>query len=94
VKIHYNEFLALRRPPYLQGNGQFAKRGVLDMAERILYNLQKGIVDNTISKAAGLEKGNSYPATYQALPFYQFPSHVPIYISQNSSDTGEISNNY
>jgi hypothetical protein len=29
---------------------------VLEMAEKILYNLQKGIVDSTISTAAGLEK--------------------------------------
>jgi hypothetical protein len=44
---------------------------VLEMAERILYNLQKGIVDNTISIAAGLEKGSSYSAAYMALPYYQ-----------------------
>jgi hypothetical protein len=29
-----------------QGNEQFSER-VLDLAEKILYNLQKGIVDST-----------------------------------------------
>ena len=66
--INYNSFLALRRPPYLQGNEQFASGRILEMAERILHNLQKGIVDSTISPAAGLEKGSSY--SYQALPGY------------------------
>jgi hypothetical protein len=75
---------------------------VLETAERILNNLQKGIVDNTISTAAGLEKESSYSATYQtfpypnhqALPYYQAPSHLPkYYLSQNSSNTKEISNN-
>jgi len=32
---------------------------VLEMAERVLYNLQKGIVDNSISTAAGLKGVNS-----------------------------------
>jgi hypothetical protein len=68
--INYNSFLALRRPLISQGNEQFVSGRVLEMAERILYNLQKGIVDNTISTAAGLEKGCFYSATYQALPFY------------------------
>jgi len=43
---------------------------MLEMAEKILHNLQKGIVDSTISTAAGLDKGSSYSATYQALPYY------------------------
>ena len=66
--INYNSFLALRRPPYPQENEQFASGRVLEMAERILHNLQKGIVDSTISPAAGLEKGSSY--SYQTLPGY------------------------
>jgi hypothetical protein len=41
------------------------------MAEKILYNLQKGIVDSTIATAAGLEKGSSFPTTHPALPYYQ-----------------------
>ena len=41
------------------------------MAQRVLNNLQKGIVDNTISTAAGLEKESSHSATYPALPYYQ-----------------------
>jgi hypothetical protein len=61
----------LRRPSYPQGDDQFISRRVLEMAERILNNLQKGIVDSTISTAAGLENGSSYPAAYQALPYYQ-----------------------
>lgn len=42
------------------------------MAEKILYNLQKTIVDSAISTAAGLEEGgDSYPGAYQALPYYK-----------------------
>jgi hypothetical protein len=44
----------LERPSNLQGIGKFSGR-VLEMAEKILYNLQKGIVDSTISTIAGLE---------------------------------------
>jgi hypothetical protein len=47
-----------------------------EMAERVLNNLQKGIVDSTISVAAGLEKGGSYSAIHQALPYYESPSHL------------------
>jgi len=54
--INYSSFLALRRPQYLQGNEQLVSRRVLEMAERILHNLQKEIVDNTISTAAELDK--------------------------------------
>jgi hypothetical protein len=70
MKIHYNEFLALRRLPYLQVNEQFVSGRVLEMAERVLNNLQKGIVDSTISTAAGLEEGSSYSGPSQALPYY------------------------
>jgi hypothetical protein len=83
--INYNSFLALRRPPYPQGDEQFVSGRVLEMAEKVLGNLQKGIVDNTISTAARLEKGSSYSATYQALPYYQPPSHLPTYLSQRFS---------
>jgi DNA repair exonuclease SbcCD ATPase subunit len=39
--INYNSFLALRRPlPYPQGNEQLVGGRVLEMVERILYNLQ------------------------------------------------------
>jgi archaellum component FlaC len=69
--INYDSFLALRRLPYLQGNEKFTTERVLEMAERVLNNLQKGIVDSTISTAAGLE--NRYSATYQALPYYESP---------------------
>jgi hypothetical protein len=54
--INYNSFLALRRPSRPQGNEQFVSERMLEMAERVLNNLQRGIVDNTISTAAGLEK--------------------------------------
>jgi hypothetical protein len=54
--INYNSFLALRRKPsYPQGDGQFVSETVLEMAEKILNNLQKGTVDSAISIAAGLE---------------------------------------
>jgi hypothetical protein len=54
---------------------------VLETAEKILYNLQKGI-DSTISTAEELQKGSS--------PYYKSPSHL----NQNSIETNEISNNY
>jgi hypothetical protein len=52
--INYDSFLALGRPPYVQGGEQF-KLKVLEMAEKIFCNLQKNIGDGTISTAAGLE---------------------------------------
>jgi hypothetical protein len=74
--LNYNSFLGSRRPLCPQGSRQFSER-VLDVAEKILYNLQKGIVDSTISTAAGLEDGSSYPmATQQALPYYNSPSRL------------------
>jgi hypothetical protein len=54
--INYNSFLALRRPPYLQGNAKYVSGRVLDKAGKVLNNLQKCIVDSTISTAAELEK--------------------------------------
>ena len=67
--INYNSFLALRRSPYLQQeNEQSVSQRVLKMAENILYNLQKGIVDSTIATAAGLEKDSSFPTTDPTLP--------------------------
>ena len=91
--INYNSFLALRRPPIPQGNEQFVSGRVLEMAERVLNNLQKGIVDSTISTAAGLEKGSLYSGTYQALPYYEFPSHLPRYFNPDSIEANESSNN-
>src|SRR5215217_2973642 len=58
--INYDSFLALRRPPCPQGDEQFVSGRVLEMAERVLNNLQKGIVDSIISTAVGLEKGSLY----------------------------------
>lgn len=75
--INYNSFLTLRRPQRPQGNEQFVRERVLETAERILGNLQKGIVDNIISTAAGLEKGSLYSAAYQALPYYESPTQLP-----------------
>ena len=71
--LNYDSFLALRRQPYLQGSEEYIER-VLEMAERVLYNLHKSLVDSTISSAAGLEKGDSHSAAYQALPYYEFQS--------------------
>jgi hypothetical protein len=51
--IKYDSYLGSGRPPYLQGSEQFSER-LLEMAEQILKNLQKSIVDSTISTAAGL----------------------------------------
>jgi hypothetical protein len=87
--INYNSFLTLRRkPPYPQGDEQFVSERVLEMAERVLHNLQKDIVDGTISTAAGLENGSSYYTTYRTLPYYgQSPSHLPTYLGKNSKYT-------
>jgi hypothetical protein len=72
--INYDSFLALRRPPYPQGTGQYSER-VLKMAEKMFYNLQKGIVDSTVSTAAGLEKEDSHAPAYQALSYYILNLH-------------------
>ena len=53
--INYDSFLALRRPSYLQRSEQFIGGRVLEMAEKIFENLQKSIVDSTISTATRLE---------------------------------------
>ena len=50
--IKYDSYLASRRPP---GSEQFIGGRVLEMADKILKNLQKSVVDSTISTAAGLE---------------------------------------
>ena len=82
----------LRRPACPKGDERFVSGRVLEMAQRIPGNLQKGIVDNTISTAAGLEKGSSYSVTPQTFPN---PSHqaLPYYQSANvpfGYDGGEL----
>jgi hypothetical protein len=74
--LNYDSFSRSRRPSTLQRNEQFVSGRVLETAEKILCNLQKVIVDNTISTAAGLEEGDSYPAAHQALPYYNSPLHL------------------
>jgi hypothetical protein len=64
--LNYNSFLGSRRPP---GSEQFIGGRVLEIAEKIFCNLQKVMIDSTISAAAGLKEGSSYPAAYQALPY-------------------------
>jgi hypothetical protein len=59
-----NSFLGLIRPPTLQRSEQFNGK-VLEMAEKILGDLQNAIVDSSISAAAGLEEGT------QALPYHE-----------------------
>ena len=49
--INYNSFLRSKRG----GPSQFVTERMLERAERLLVNLQKNMVDNTISTAAGLE---------------------------------------
>jgi hypothetical protein len=41
-----------------EGDYQFAKEKVLELADKIFYKLKKGIVDNTLTAALGLEKRN------------------------------------
>jgi archaellum component FlaC len=61
--INYDSFLALSRLPYPQGTEHYSKR-VLEMAEKMFYNLQKCIVDSTVSTAAGLENETSHAPAY------------------------------
>ena len=75
--INCNSFSRSRRPPYLQGSEQLISGRVLEMAEKIHCNLQKVMIDSTISTAAGLDEGNSYPAARRALPYYESPSQPP-----------------
>ena len=69
--INYSSYLESRRPSRPQGDEQFVRERLLEKAERILENLQKNIVDNVITSASGLEKGGSYSAAYQSLPYYK-----------------------
>jgi hypothetical protein len=72
--INYDSFSALRRQSNSQENEQLSDR-VLEVARKVLSNLQKSIVDSTISAAAGLE-GSSYRAAHQALPYYESQSQL------------------
>jgi hypothetical protein len=74
--INCDSFLAFRRPSYLQRSEQLFSGRILEVAERIFCNLQKGVVDSTISTAAGLDEGSSDPSVYQALPYYNSPSDL------------------
>ena len=73
--INCNSFSRSSRPS--RPHEQFVSGRVLEMAEKILYNLRKTIVDSVMSTAARLEEGSSYPAAYQALPYYNSPSQPP-----------------
>jgi hypothetical protein len=64
--IKYDSYLASRRPP---GSEQFIGGRMIEIAERIFGNLQKNMVDNTISTAAELEDGMSHATGYRALPY-------------------------
>jgi regulator of replication initiation timing len=52
--IKYDSYLASKRPPE---NQRFIGWRVLEIAEKIFCNLQKVMIDNTISTAAGLKEG-------------------------------------
>jgi hypothetical protein len=54
--INHDSFLAVRRQSNSRGNEQFSDR-VLEVAERIFCNLQKVMIDSTISIAAESEEG-------------------------------------
>jgi hypothetical protein len=77
--INYNSFLALRRPLYLQGNEQFVSERVLKMAEKVLNNLQKSIVDSTMSAITLKEQ-----SLHQALPYYESLSQYQTWKSSNN----------
>jgi archaellum component FlaC len=65
----YSSFQESRHLPYLQGSEKLVHEMALEMAEKIFSNLQKVMVNNTISTAAGLEDGNSHATAYPALPY-------------------------
>ena len=71
--IKYDSYLASRRP---SGSEQFISGRMLEIAERIFRNLQKNMVDNTISIAAELEDGMSHATGYLSLPYYEFKSQL------------------
>jgi hypothetical protein len=68
--INYDSYLASRRPP---GSEQLISGRVLEVAKRIFCNLQKVMVDSTISTVAELKEGSSYHAVYRPLPYYDSP---------------------
>jgi chromosome segregation ATPase len=70
--INYNSFLRSKRG----GPSQSVTERVLERAERLLVNLQKNMVDNTISTAAGLEDGRSHATACRVLPYYESPSQL------------------
>jgi hypothetical protein len=59
--INYNSFLRSKRGV----PSQFFSERVLERSERLLDNLQKNMIDNTISTAAGLEDGRSDATAYR-----------------------------
>jgi hypothetical protein len=69
IIINYNLFLRSKRG----GPSQFVIERVLERAESLLVNLQKNMVDNTISTATELEDGRSHATAYRALPYYESP---------------------
>jgi hypothetical protein len=54
-KISYNSLGSIQSTLY-QGDYQFVKENVLELANNIFYKLQKGVVDSTLTTA--MEKGN------------------------------------
>jgi hypothetical protein len=50
--LNYDSFLGSKRPPTQQRSEQFISGRISEMAEKILYDLQKAIVDSTISTTA------------------------------------------
>jgi hypothetical protein len=59
--INYISFLRSKRG----GPSQFFTERLLERAEILLVNLQKNMIDNTISTAAGLEDGRSDATAYR-----------------------------
>lgn len=65
--LNHGSLEVVREQTFGQGYGPLVKEKVLELADTILNNLQKGIVDSIISTAAGLDKGSD---VCQALPYY------------------------
>jgi hypothetical protein len=69
LKNEPNRYLLIDKKPYnslgliqsilYEGDYQFAKEKVLEFADETFYKLQKGIVDNTLTAALGLENEQS-----------------------------------
>jgi hypothetical protein len=63
--LNYNSFLGSRRSP----EGEHFSGRILEVAENIFRNLQKSVVESTISTVTGFEGERSYATANRDLPY-------------------------